>query len=70
MNAWKEDRWAALHVATGNGDLEVVRPLLKDGGDPCARNEEGETPLLVALKGNHPDVARLPSVCTDVDTEM
>jgi cytohesin len=69
-NAQKEDRWAALHLAAGNGHLQVVELLVKYGGDPRAQNGEGETPLQVALRENHPEVGRLLSACTDADVKM
>ena len=62
-NATKEDRWAALHCAAGNGHLQVVEVLLRYGGDPLSQNGEGETPLQVALRLNHPLVAQFLSEC-------
>ena len=56
---WDENGKTPLHLAAGNGRLEVVRFLL-DAGVSCEiQNPFGGPPLHVAASQNHPDVARL-----------
>src|SRR5262245_11245554 len=51
--------WTALHSAAQSGDLNAVRSLLEQGGDPNAREEgDNTTPLHWAAAGRHVDVAR------------
>ena len=40
-----------VHVATGAGDVELLRLLLDRGGDANARNAQGQTPLQVVAAG-------------------
>jgi ankyrin repeat protein len=48
VNAQKEDRWTALHLAAFNGHVQVVEVLLKRGADPHARTRKGETSFQLA----------------------
>jgi ankyrin repeat protein len=54
---WKRAGWTALHYAAGLGFGTLVPPLLDRGADPLHRDEEGKTPLDVAIDANHHDIA-------------
>lgn len=49
-----------LHLASKTSNLELIRLLIREGGDVNAQDEDGDTPLhwAMARKGNY-DVARL-----------
>jgi len=49
--------WTALHFAAGCGDSETVAMLLAAGANPDAVNDEGDTPLAVALANGLPCAA-------------
>jgi ankyrin repeat protein len=51
--------WMPLHRASGNGQAGIVQVLLEHGADASARDENNLTPLQVALKGRHMEVARV-----------
>jgi ankyrin repeat protein len=59
LEAAEESGATALHIAAGDGQVELVRLLLAAGADPAARNAEGRTPADVAAKANHADAAAL-----------
>jgi uncharacterized protein len=42
-----------LHFAAGDGDLETVKRLLKQGADPNTFDDLGWTPLIHAAKRGH-----------------
>jgi hypothetical protein len=44
----------ALHIAIDEGKHRVVRSLLASAADPNAKNDVGETPLVLALLRNDP----------------
>jgi len=48
----------ALHLAALQGHLGVVKTLLEKGADPQARNDEGLTPAMLALRNGHIEVAK------------
>jgi RNA polymerase sigma factor (sigma-70 family) len=54
---WKRAGWTPLHYAAGMGYTGLVGPLLERGADPSSVDEEGKTPLDVALESNHHDIA-------------
>jgi RNA polymerase sigma factor (sigma-70 family) len=49
----KRAGWTPLHYAAGMGFSALVQPLLDRGADPSHRDEEGKTPLDVAIDANH-----------------
>jgi ankyrin repeat protein len=48
-----------LHSAAANGDVELVRLLLEHAADPQTRRQDGKTPLDLARKAGHDEVAGL-----------
>jgi RNA polymerase sigma factor (sigma-70 family) len=56
-SGWKRAGWTALHYAAGMGFDSLVLPLLDRGGDLSRKDEEGKTPLEVAIDANHHDIA-------------
>ena len=56
-SGWKRAGWTALHYAAGMGFGTLVRQLLDRGADPSRTDEEGKTPLQVAIDANHRDIA-------------
>src|SRR5262245_5502801 len=52
----KRAGWTALHYAAGMGFRALVQPLLDRGADPSRVDEEGKTPLDVAIDANHRDI--------------
>jgi RNA polymerase sigma factor (sigma-70 family) len=52
----KRAGWTPLHYAAGMGFSALVQPLLDRGADPSRLDEEGRTPLDVALDANHADI--------------
>lgn len=45
-------------ASTGNPDRDVVRYLVAHGANTEARDAHGDTPLLLAVRGNHTRLAR------------
>ena len=60
-NAQDGDGWTALHLAASRGNVEVGKLLLTRGGRWYTRNNEGNTPLQVALEGDHSEITQLLS---------
>jgi RNA polymerase sigma factor (sigma-70 family) len=54
---WKRSGWTALHYAAGLGFGSLVKPLLDRGADPSRADDEGKTPLDVAIDASHHDIA-------------
>jgi RNA polymerase sigma factor (sigma-70 family) len=52
----KRAGWTPLHYAAGMGFRALVQPLLDGGADPSHADEEGKTPLDVAIDANHHDI--------------
>jgi len=50
---------SALHVAAGEGSVEVTYWLLMEGAECCLGNAFGDTPLHLAARWGHCEVARL-----------
>jgi RNA polymerase sigma factor (sigma-70 family) len=54
---WPRAGWTPLHYVAGFGLLELVGPLLSRKADPNAVDDEGRTPLQVALDEKQAEVA-------------
>jgi RNA polymerase sigma factor (sigma-70 family) len=52
-SGWKRAGWTPLHYAASMGFSTLVQPLLDRGADRSRADEEGKTPLDVALDANH-----------------
>jgi uncharacterized protein len=48
---------AALHEAAFVGDLELVKLLVERGAEVGSRTDDGKTPLDMAIRGKHEEVA-------------
>lgn len=65
--SWKSDpnlvdtveQWTVLMFAAGEGQLEVVQVLLKNGADPSLKDVDGDTALVFAQRNSHVEVTRL-----------
>ncbi len=72
VNLQTSDGRTALHMASQNGFVEMVRELLKQNkGDMNIMDDDGETALIVASKKGHVEVVRalLDHDDVDVNTE-
>ena len=49
----------ALHVASKRGDIAIVRALLNSGADPAQQNRRRESPVMIAERAGHKEVAAL-----------
>jgi len=58
-NIQNNDGITPLHLAAGNGRLEVVKLLLEHGADPNVQDHDGRTPLHFAVEGCYVDVVRV-----------
>ena len=56
-SGWKRAGWTPLHYAAGMGFGTLVQPLLDRGADPSRPDEDGKTPLDVAIDANHSGIA-------------
>ena len=59
VNARQEGGWTALHAASQNGDVEMVRLLIAGGADVRARAENQQNALDLALSKGHQAVVDL-----------
>lgn len=55
----KYTQWTPLHYAVFGGDYEVVKALINCGYDIDALDSFGATPLDIAIRENHLDIAQL-----------
>ena len=63
VNAQQEAAWTALHEAARSGRQDMIDLLLKYGADPTAKNDDGITPIQLAVEKGGPELA--PSLQTE-----
>jgi len=51
--------WTALHYAVVNGDLELVKYLIKHGANVNKSTGEGSSPLFLAKLGGYNDIVKI-----------
>ncbi|KIJ05900.1 hypothetical protein PAXINDRAFT_20873 [Paxillus involutus ATCC 200175] len=56
----------ALHFASGQGHLDVVKLLLEKGADPYIQNKDLRTPLVLARDAGHDEIVAAFSVASSV----
>jgi RNA polymerase sigma factor (sigma-70 family) len=56
---WPRAGWTALHYCAAFGFVDLVQRLIDRGADLNARDDEGSTPLAVAVADGQPDTAKL-----------
>lgn len=56
---WPRAGWTALHYAAGLGFADLVEPLIQRGADLNAHDDDGKTPLRVAVEADQREVAKL-----------
>ena len=59
INGKTETGATALYLAARNGHRDVVKLLLHHQADPAIANQNGETAVDAAMKGNHSDILDL-----------
>jgi len=59
VNKCRGNGRTALHTASQNGHVEVVKTILAAGADPNSRDEDGLTPLHLAVREECDEVIRL-----------
>ena len=59
VNARRDDGQTALHIATEDDSVEVVRVLLANHADVEAKDASGETPLTLAEANHHSEIVKL-----------
>jgi ankyrin repeat protein len=59
VNAQDNRGWTALHMAASSGDSETVSLLLEKGADPTIKNKREETPFMIAVRKNRPEIIDL-----------
>lgn len=57
-NAVEAGGYSALHFAAFNGDTALIALLLKHKANPDAENLDGNSPLVMAVKGRQPEAIR------------
>lgn len=57
INAIRPSGWTALHHACRIGNVKLIKVLVEAGSDPSIVNEEGSTPLRIAVTHGHFDAA-------------
>lgn len=59
INHQKQDGWTALHIAVLNGHLELTSFLLRQGADTTLKNNEGDIPIVLALKDGNVEAFKI-----------
>src|SRR5688572_7402301 len=58
-SGWKRAGWTPLHYAAGMGFSALVQPLLDRGADSSRPDDEGKTPIDVAIDARRHDIAKV-----------
>jgi ankyrin repeat protein len=58
-SGWPRAGWTAIHYAAQYGMLELIRAMIERGASINARDDEGRTPLRVAIDGGQEEAAKL-----------
>ena len=56
---WERSGWTALHYVAGFGFADLLEPLLERGADLKAKDDEGRTPLEVAVEAGQAEMAEM-----------
>jgi RNA polymerase sigma factor (sigma-70 family) len=56
---WPRAGWTALHYVAGLGFADLVEPLMERGADFNAHDDDGKTPLQVAVEADQREVVKL-----------
>ena len=67
---WPRAGWTALHYAAGFGLTELARSFLDNGAELDASDDEGKTPIDVALGAGYTEVADLLRKCQSKGAEL
>lgn len=59
----------ALHLATVNGNLKIIRILIEAGANVNAQDGDGKTPIIKAIECNHEDLVQF-FLCVGADPEI
>jgi ankyrin repeat protein len=51
--------WTALHYASVNGDIKLVKYLIKYGANVKKATAEGSSPLFLAKTGGYDDIVKI-----------
>jgi ankyrin repeat protein len=51
--------WTALHYASVNGDIKLVKYLIKHGANVNKATAEGSSPLFLAKTGGYDDIVKI-----------
>ena len=61
VNAKEQGHWTALHLASTNGQIEIVRLLLERGANAEMENDQGRTPFDEAPRKGELKIVRILS---------
>jgi ankyrin repeat protein len=59
VNCRSQDGGSPLHEAAGNGFVEFAQLLIDNGADVNQRDDNGKTPLTIALQYKKADIEKL-----------
>jgi len=59
VNAEDGNGWTALQMASRNGNIEIVRIILKKGADVNAKNANDDTAIDIAIEEEYPEIVKL-----------
>ena len=59
VNAKQQQGWTAIHSAAMHGDLALLEKLLARGADPMVMNDDGKSPLDLAIEKGQTGIVEL-----------